>query len=116
MAIERTPEGSRDIETVEFKWRRNHLFDMEATVALYEQCVDEPMATVTSVETKPTTKWYVSSFIFESSSHELNSQETITSYNRRIAAIGFEAPAYDPEEDPRCTFEVCTRSLFGNRY
>lgn len=60
MAIERTPEGSRDIETVEFKWRRNHLFDMEAAVALYEQCVDEPMATVTSVETKPTTKWYVS--------------------------------------------------------
>lgn len=60
MAIERTPEGSRDIETVEFKWRRNHLFDMEAVVALYEQCVDEPMATVTSVETKPTTKWCVS--------------------------------------------------------
>jgi hypothetical protein len=25
---------------------------------LYEQCVDEPLATVTSVETKPTTKWY----------------------------------------------------------
>jgi hypothetical protein len=24
---------------------------------LYETCVDDPLATVTSVETKPTTKW-----------------------------------------------------------
>lgn len=62
VAIERPSEDphSRDVETVEFKWRRNHLFDMETVVALYEQCVDEPMATVTSVETKPTTKWQVS--------------------------------------------------------
>lgn len=59
VAIERPSEDldSRDVEVVEFKWKRNHLFDMEVVVALYEQCVDEPMATVISVETKPTSRW-----------------------------------------------------------
>ena len=58
MAIERQDEDDDDkVETVEFKWRRNHLFDMEAAVVLYEQCVERPMATVTKIETKPTTKW-----------------------------------------------------------
>jgi DNA topoisomerase-3 len=46
------------MEVTEFKWRRNHLFDEQVVTVLYEQCVDEPLATVTSVETKPTTKWY----------------------------------------------------------
>jgi DNA topoisomerase-3 len=48
------PEGA-----IKFNWRRNHLFDMAAAFILYEQCVEEPEATVTSVTTKPTTKWYV---------------------------------------------------------
>lgn len=47
------PEGA-----IKFNWRRNHLFDMAAAFILYEQCVEEPEATVTSVTTKPTTKWY----------------------------------------------------------
>jgi DNA topoisomerase-3 len=62
VAIEKQPEDrdSREMEITEFKWKRNHLFDEQVVTVLYEQCVEEPLATVTSVETKPTTKWYVS--------------------------------------------------------
>ena len=56
VAIERQEDGE-DVQTVEFRWRRGHLFDMEASVVLYEQCVAEPLATVVKVETKPTSKW-----------------------------------------------------------
>lgn len=48
------PEG-----VIKFNWRRNHLFDMAATIILYEQCVEQPEATVRSVVTKPATKWCV---------------------------------------------------------
>ncbi|RSH92151.1 DNA topoisomerase [Saitozyma podzolica] len=51
------PEGSGETRTVEFRWRRNHLFDMDAAIILYEQCVGSPLASVVKVETKPTTKW-----------------------------------------------------------
>jgi len=65
IAIEKQDEDDPDkTETVDFKWRRNHLFDMEAAIALYEQCVEMPMATVISVETKPTTKWWVHGGMF----------------------------------------------------
>ncbi len=59
VAIERQGEDEnvRDTQLVDFKWRRNHLFDMEAAIILYEQCVERPMVTVIKVETKPTTKW-----------------------------------------------------------
>ncbi|KAJ9100565.1 hypothetical protein QFC21_003608 [Naganishia friedmannii] len=46
------PEG-----VIKFNWRRNHLFDMAAAIILYEQCVEQPEATVRSVVTKPATKW-----------------------------------------------------------
>jgi DNA topoisomerase-3 len=52
-------EEEDESRLVEFKWRRNHLFDMEVVIALYEQCVERPMAKVVKVETKPTTKWSV---------------------------------------------------------
>jgi DNA topoisomerase-3 len=57
--IERDEDDGQeqDTRTVEFKWRRNHLFDMEAALVLYENCVDSPEATVVKVETKPTSKW-----------------------------------------------------------
>jgi DNA topoisomerase-3 len=48
---------SGETSLVEFKWRRNHLFDMDVVLALYEQCVERPLATVIKVETKPTSKW-----------------------------------------------------------
>lgn len=58
VAIEREDENdSTKLELVDFKWRRNHLFDLDAVLALYGLCVDNPLATVTSVETKPTSKW-----------------------------------------------------------
>ncbi|WVF69806.1 hypothetical protein IAT40_004585 [Kwoniella sp. CBS 6097] len=56
VAIERTDEDGED-RTVELKWRRNHLFDLDFAVVLYEQCTLNPQATVLKVETKPTTKW-----------------------------------------------------------
>ncbi|ORX38825.1 putative DNA topoisomerase type I [Kockovaella imperatae] len=59
VAIERendVDEGG-DSQTVEFKWRRNHLFGFEEALVLYELCVTEPTAKVLKVETKPATKW-----------------------------------------------------------
>ncbi|OCF45893.1 DNA topoisomerase III [Kwoniella heveanensis CBS 569] len=56
VAIERTDEDGDD-HTVELKWRRNHLFDLDFAGVLYEQCTLNPQATVLKVETKPTTKW-----------------------------------------------------------
>lgn len=47
----------REEGEVVFRWRRNHLFDMEVAIELYAQCIENPVATVTKVETKPTTKW-----------------------------------------------------------
>ena len=47
----------RDETVVEFKWGRNRLFDLMATLVIYQTCLDDPTATVTSVKTKPTTKW-----------------------------------------------------------
>nr|XP_019008510.1 DNA topoisomerase III [Kwoniella pini CBS 10737]OCF47291.1 DNA topoisomerase III [Kwoniella pini CBS 10737] len=57
VGIERTDEEGQP-RTVEFKWRRNHLFDMDIAAILYEQCAINPDAMVLKVETKPTTKWY----------------------------------------------------------
>ncbi|KAK9894947.1 prokaryotic type I DNA topoisomerase, partial [Cystobasidium minutum MCA 4210] len=47
----------RDDFNVSFKWRRNHLFDHQAVLVLFEQCVLQPEATVVNVETKPASKW-----------------------------------------------------------
>lgn len=49
----------RDDFNVHFKWRRNHLFDHQAVLTLFEQCVLQPEATVVNVETKPASKWWV---------------------------------------------------------
>lgn len=58
VAIEKEDEDDpTKVETVEFKWRRNHLFDMETAVVLYEQCVERPTATVIKVDNKPANKW-----------------------------------------------------------
>ena len=47
----------RDDFNVQFRWKRNHLFDHAAVLVLFEQCVLQPEATVTNVVTKPTSKW-----------------------------------------------------------
>ena len=40
-----------------FKWKRNRLFDWQAAFVLFEMCVEDPEARVTSVQTKPAKKW-----------------------------------------------------------
>jgi DNA topoisomerase-3 len=47
----------REESNVEFSWKRNRLFDHQAAFILYELCVEEPLATVTDVQTKPASKW-----------------------------------------------------------
>ncbi|KZT57049.1 prokaryotic type I DNA topoisomerase [Calocera cornea HHB12733] len=46
-----------DNEETDFTWRRGHIFDFAATVALYEVCVENPEATVQDATEKPTKKW-----------------------------------------------------------
>lgn len=44
-------------DTVEFSWKRNRLFNHTACLVLYQICMENPMATVTSVTSKPKSKW-----------------------------------------------------------
>ncbi|XP_017272283.1 DNA topoisomerase 3-alpha [Kryptolebias marmoratus] len=44
-------------ETVEFNWKRNRLFNHTACLVLYQICMEDPIATVTSVTSKPKSKW-----------------------------------------------------------
>ncbi|EFJ13984.1 hypothetical protein SELMODRAFT_121488 [Selaginella moellendorffii] len=43
-------------DSASFKWARGHLFDYVAAVAIYEMCVEEPLATVFSVTGRETRK------------------------------------------------------------
>ena len=43
-------------ETV-FTWRRGHLFDFAAAVAIYDRVLSNPLAHVTKVTNKSTKKW-----------------------------------------------------------
>ncbi|KND04904.1 uncharacterized protein SPPG_08857 [Spizellomyces punctatus DAOM BR117] len=47
----------KDGSTAKFDWGRTHLFDQHFTLVLYEKCMDNPTATVASVNTKPKSKW-----------------------------------------------------------
>ncbi|GAA96385.1 uncharacterized protein L969DRAFT_89097 [Mixia osmundae IAM 14324] len=47
----------RDGATVTFNWARNRLFDREVAGMLHQWCLDDPEATITSVQTKPASKW-----------------------------------------------------------
>ncbi|XP_019744278.1 DNA topoisomerase 3-alpha [Hippocampus comes] len=44
-------------ETVEFGWKRHRLFNHTACLVLYQICMEDPLATVTSVASKPKSKW-----------------------------------------------------------
>uniref|UniRef100_H3CL93 DNA topoisomerase n=1 Tax=Tetraodon nigroviridis TaxID=99883 RepID=H3CL93_TETNG len=44
-------------DTVEFSWKRNRLFNHTACLVLYQICMENPIATVTSVTSKPKSKW-----------------------------------------------------------
>uniref|UniRef100_A0A8C4EF50 DNA topoisomerase n=1 Tax=Dicentrarchus labrax TaxID=13489 RepID=A0A8C4EF50_DICLA len=44
-------------DTVEFSWKRNRLFNHTACLVLYQICMENPIATITSVTSKPKNKW-----------------------------------------------------------
>ncbi|XP_068606461.1 DNA topoisomerase 3-alpha [Brachionichthys hirsutus] len=44
-------------DVVEFSWKRNRLFSHTACLVLYQICMEDPIATVTSVTSKPKSKW-----------------------------------------------------------
>ncbi|XP_006798035.1 DNA topoisomerase 3-alpha [Neolamprologus brichardi] len=44
-------------DCVEFNWKRNRLFNHTACLVLYQICMEDPIATVTSVTSKPKSKW-----------------------------------------------------------
>ncbi|XP_051905164.1 DNA topoisomerase 3-alpha [Hippocampus zosterae] len=44
-------------DTVEFGWKRHRLFNHTACLVLYQICLEDPLATVTSVASKPKSKW-----------------------------------------------------------
>ncbi|XP_066952074.1 DNA topoisomerase 3-alpha [Macrobrachium rosenbergii] len=46
-----------DEGTIDFHWKRVRLFDELACAVLFEQCQDDPQATVTNVTTKNKSKW-----------------------------------------------------------
>ncbi|CAD5122782.1 DgyrCDS11189 [Dimorphilus gyrociliatus] len=46
-----------DGSSVDFSWKRNRLFDYDLCLALYEQCIEVPIANVTDVRTRPKSKW-----------------------------------------------------------
>uniref|UniRef100_A0A6Q2Y6L8 DNA topoisomerase n=1 Tax=Esox lucius TaxID=8010 RepID=A0A6Q2Y6L8_ESOLU len=46
-----------DEECVEFSWKRNRLFNHTACLVLYQICMEDPIATVISVSSKPKSKW-----------------------------------------------------------
>ncbi|XP_058139339.1 DNA topoisomerase 3-alpha isoform X1 [Dasypus novemcinctus] len=42
---------------VEFNWKRHRLFNHTACLVLYQMCMEDPMATVVEVKSKPKSKW-----------------------------------------------------------
>jgi DNA topoisomerase-3 len=43
--------------SVDFNWARVRLFNKLAVQILYEKCLDNPLATVVKVQSKPKSKW-----------------------------------------------------------
>ncbi|QRW00673.1 DNA topoisomerase 1 [Ceratobasidium sp. AG-Ba] len=51
------PPDASDGEETNFSWRRNHIFEFDVAMTLYEGTVEHPTARVTKVTKKPTKKW-----------------------------------------------------------
>ncbi|XP_042197043.1 DNA topoisomerase 3-alpha isoform X2 [Callorhinchus milii] len=47
----------KDDSSVEFNWKRNRLFNHTACLVLYQICMEDPVATVLDVFSKPKSKW-----------------------------------------------------------
>lgn len=61
----------RDETSVEFKWKRNRLFDYHAAFVLYEMCTDDPEATIQDVAVKPAVKWSVRPLVSSRVTYEI---------------------------------------------
>ncbi len=48
-----------DTKCTRFVWKRGRIYDRLVCAILYERCVQLGRATITKVESRPTTKWYV---------------------------------------------------------
>lgn len=46
----------KENQKVDFLWARNHLFDQRLCAILYEKCMENPVALISSVISKPTFK------------------------------------------------------------
>lgn len=53
LAVTHSVENAR----VEFTWKRQRLFDLTAAQIYHDRCVEEPIAKVDSVSSKPKSKW-----------------------------------------------------------
>uniref|UniRef100_A0A670JML9 DNA topoisomerase n=1 Tax=Podarcis muralis TaxID=64176 RepID=A0A670JML9_PODMU len=43
--------------TVDFSWKRNRLFNHTACLVLYQMCMEDPVATVVEIGSRPRSKW-----------------------------------------------------------
>lgn len=91
----------RDGSTVTFKWDRTRLFDEAAAYILCEACVNDPEATVTRVQTKPTSKWSVDQDHCAGS----RPQETAPADDGRAAKGRLASAPSLAQADARCSSE-----------
>lgn len=49
----------RDESSVDFRWQRHRLFDIDAAILLYEMCIEHPQATVVQTESRQKLKLFV---------------------------------------------------------
>ncbi|XP_019397469.1 PREDICTED: DNA topoisomerase 3-alpha [Crocodylus porosus] len=47
----------REDAIVDFSWKRNRLFNHTACLVLYQMCMEDPVATVVTIDSKPKSKW-----------------------------------------------------------
>jgi DNA topoisomerase-3 len=43
--------------SVDFRWKRVHLFEQLSCQVLYDKCMEQPLAKVENVQSKPKSKW-----------------------------------------------------------
>jgi DNA topoisomerase-3 len=43
--------------SVDFRWKRVHLFEQLSCQVLYDKCMEQPLAKIENVQSKPKSKW-----------------------------------------------------------
>lgn len=106
LALTRTDETTGDESETPFAWRRGHLFELEAALAIYEYVLDNPTARVRKVTYKNTKKWSVIIMSSISSSHNLLIQEATASHHGRSSEGGITVAEDLTEEGARCKTQI----------